>query len=88
MNGDTDLMVQRILAATGAIRRCPICKEAMVSSADEGAEEMACGIATIAWRQDECAFRGLKQEDVLSRVKSALAQAARCPNCGIGQTAA
>lgn len=82
MNCDTDPLVADILMKAGAIENCRFCYDWWISAEDEDAKEMAYGMATNAWKDNERGFRGMEREEVLSLIKGALARTpVGCPRC-------
>jgi hypothetical protein len=82
MNSDTDILVDEILAKSGALTKCPICQNYMVLAEDDDAEKMAYGMAANARKDGERGFRGMEREDVMDMIKQALIRApSKCPSC-------
>jgi hypothetical protein len=82
MNSDTDILVDEILAKSGARTKCPICQNSMVLAEDADAEKMAYRMATNAWKDDERGFCGMEREEVMDMIKQALIRTpSKCPSC-------
>jgi hypothetical protein len=43
MNSDTEILVDEILAKSGAVEKCPVCGNFMIATEDGDAEKMAYG---------------------------------------------
>ncbi len=83
MNSDTQILVDEILAKSGAVEKCSICHNYLIHAWDDDAEKMAYGMATNAWKSGERGFRGMAREEVLGLAKRALDSApSKCPSCG------
>jgi hypothetical protein len=82
MNSDTQNQVDEILVRAGAVEKCPVCHDDLISAEDEDAEGMAYAMATNAWKGGERGFRGMDREEVMSLVKKALVCVpVSCPRC-------
>jgi len=82
MNSDTEILVAEIVAESGAVEKCPICRDFMILAGDEDAERMAYGMATNAWKSGERGFRCMEREEVMSLIKLALIHSpSKCPKC-------
>jgi ribosomal protein L37AE/L43A len=81
MNSETRPALEDMAKQAGAIVRCPTCHTYDVLAGDSGAESMAYGMATNAWKRGE--FGMDSREDIMSEMKSVLQDAnIECPSCG------
>jgi hypothetical protein len=82
MNSDTEILVDEILAKSGVVEKCPICRNNLIATEDSDAEKMAYGMATTAWKDGARGFRGMEREEVVGLVKRAIVHApSKCPSC-------
>jgi hypothetical protein len=71
-----------ILMKSGAIRKCPTCRERLVLTGDKEAENQAHRLAVSAWKAKEPGFRGLTRAELAASLNRALVGAPnRCPKC-------
>jgi hypothetical protein len=74
-----------ILMKSGAIKRCPTCREFLILVGDKDAEEVAHRLAISAWKAKESGFRGLARTELAASLNRALVGApSRCPSCEMG----
>jgi hypothetical protein len=82
MNGDTEILVQQILAESGAVAKCPICHDFTIRSYDDDAEKRAYAMATNAWNDGDRGFRRMEREEVMSMIQKALIHTpSKCHGC-------
>jgi len=83
INSDTEILIDEILAKSGAVEKCSICGSYMIATEDGDAEKMAYGMATNAWKDGDRGFRGMEREEVITLVNRAIVHApSECPSCG------
>jgi hypothetical protein len=82
MNSDTEILVEQILAESGAVADCPVCHGPKLRTGDDEAESRAYAIATNAQKDGERGFRNMEREEVVSVVRQALLRMySTCPEC-------
>jgi hypothetical protein len=82
LNSDTEILVEQILAESGAVADCPVCHGSKLRTGDDEAESRAYALATNAWKDGQRGFRNMEREEVVSMVKRALLRTgSTCREC-------
>ena len=82
MGSDIIKAAEEIALRAGAIIPCPQCGIFTVGANDAAATDMACALATRAWRAGYHRFYGVAYEDVIVSIKAVIQDANwECAGC-------